>query len=172
MQIHPGQDELQAWIKISGRNLSYANDTTLMAENEEELLELPDEGERGECKSCMKLSIKKMKIMASSPITSWQIGEEKVEAVTDFIFLGSKITADDDYRHEIKRCFLLGRKAVTNLGSTLKSSDITLPLYRQIYGFPSRHIQMWKLDHRSPRIKELILSNCGAKEDSWESLGL
>ena len=141
MQIHPEQDELQAWIKISGRHLSYANDTTLMAENEEKLLELPDEGERGECKSGMKLNIKKMKIMASSPITSWQIGEEKVEAVTDFIFLGSKITADGDYSHEIKRCFLLGRKAVTNLGSTLKSIDITLPLYRQIYGFSSSHIQ-------------------------------
>ena len=127
MQIHPGQDELQVWIKISGRNknLSYANDTTLMAENEEELLELLDEGERGECKNGMKLNIKKMKIMASSPITSWQT-EEKVEVVKDFIFLGSKITADGDYSHGIKRHFLLGRKAVTNLGSTLKSSDSTL----------------------------------------------
>ena len=96
-----------------------------MAENEEELLELLDEGERGECKNGMKLNIKKMKIMASSPITSWQT-EEKVEVVTDFIFLGSKITADGDYSHGIKRHFLLGRKAVTNLDSTLKSSDITL----------------------------------------------
>ena len=96
-----------------------------MAENEEELLELLDEGERGECKNGMKLNIKKMKIMASSPITSWQT-EEKVEEVTDFIFLGSKITADGDYSHGIKRHFLLGRKAVTNLDSTLKSSDITL----------------------------------------------
>ena len=97
-----------------------------MAENEEELLELPDEGERGECKSGMKLNIEKLKIMASSPITSWQMGEEKVEVVTDFIFLGSKITADGDYSHEIKRRFFLGRKAVTKLDSTLKSSDITL----------------------------------------------
>ena len=96
-----------------------------MAENEEELLELLDEGERGECKNGMKLNIKKMKIMASSPITSWQT-EEKVEVVTDFIFLGSKITAAGDYSHGIKRHFLLGRKAVTNLDSTLKSSDITL----------------------------------------------
>ena len=95
-----------------------------MAENEEELLELPDEGERGECKSCMKLSIKKMKIMASSPITS-QIQGEKVETLTYFIFLGSKITAVSDCNYEIKSCFLLGRKAVTNLDSMLKSRDTT-----------------------------------------------
>ena len=89
--------------------------------------------------------------MASNPITSWQIIGEKVEAVTDFIFLGSKITADSDCSHEIKRCLLLGWKAMTNLDSVLKSRDITLPtesLYNQSYGFSSRHVWMYELDHK------------------------
>ena len=98
-------------------------DTTLMAESEEGLLmRVKEESE----KAGLKLNIQKTKIMASSPNTSWQIDEEKVETLTDFIFLGSKITAESDWRHEIKRCLLLGRKAVTNLDSVLKSRDITL----------------------------------------------
>ena len=113
-----------------------------MAENEEELLELPDEGEKGECKSGMKLNIKKMKIMVSSPITSWQIGEEKVEAVTDFIFLGSKITADGDYSHEIKRCLLLGRKDDKPREHTKKQRHYFADKgpSNQSSGFSSRHV--------------------------------
>ena len=125
-----GLDEAQAGIKIAGRNINnlrYADDTTLMAESEEELksflMKVKEESE----KVGFKLNIQKTKIMASGPITSWQIDEETVETVTDFIFLGSKITADGDCSHEIKRCLLLGRKAMTNLDSTLKSRDITLP---------------------------------------------
>ena len=124
-----GLEEVQAGIKISRRNINnlrYADDTTLMAESEEELKSLlmkaKEEGE----KVGLKLNIQKMKIMASSPITSWQIDGETMEPVTDFIFLGSKITAGGDWSHEIKRCLLLGRKAMTNLDSVLKSSDITL----------------------------------------------
>ena len=118
-----GLEEAQAGIKIAGRNvnnLRYADDTTLMAESEEEL-------KRGDWKSCLKLNIQKTKIMASGPITSWEIDGETVETVSDFIFWGSKITADGDCSHEIKRCLLLGRKVMTNLGSILKRRDITLP---------------------------------------------
>ena len=124
-----GLDEAQVIIKIAGRNignLRYADDTTLMAESEELknlLLTVKEESE----KVGLKLNIKKTKIMASGPITSWQIDGETVETVTDFIFLGSKIIADGDYSHEIKRHLLLGRKAMTNLDSTLKNRDITLP---------------------------------------------
>ena len=98
----------------------------------------------------LKLNIQKTKIMASGPITSWQMDEEAIETVTDFIFLGSKITADGDYSHEIKRCLLLGRKAMTNLYSAFKSRDISLPykgLYSQSYGFSSSHVWMWELDN-------------------------
>ena len=112
-------------IKLS--NLRYADDTTLMAESEEELksrlMKVKEESE----KVGLKLNIQKTKIMASGPITSWKIDKGTMETVTDFIFLGSRITADGDYSHEIKRCFLLGRKAMTNLDSILKSRDITLP---------------------------------------------
>ena len=125
-----GLDEAQAGIKIAGRhisNLRYADDTTLMAESEEEqknlLMKVKEESE----KVGLKLKIQKTKIMASGPITSWQIDGETVETVTDFIFLGSKITADSDYSYEIKRRLLLGKKAMTNLDSTLKSRDITWP---------------------------------------------
>ena len=113
-------DESQAGIKIAGRsinNLRYADDTILMAGSREEFKEPLDEGERGEWKAGLKLSIQKTKITVSSPITSWQIDEEKLEAVTEFIFLGSKITADYDCSHEIKRHLLFGRKAITNLDS-------------------------------------------------------
>ena len=112
-----GLDEAQAGIKIAGRNINnlrYADDTTLMAESKEELEPL-DESEREEWKAGLKLNIQKTKIMASGPITSWQIDGETVETVRDFIFWGSKITADGDYSHEIKKRFLLGRKVITNL---------------------------------------------------------
>ena len=125
-----GLDEAQAGIKIAGRNINnlrYADDTTLTAESEKELksllMKVKDESEKGG----LKLNLQKTKIMASSPITSWQIDGETVEAVTDFILGGSKITADVDCSYEIKRCLLLGRKAVTNLHRILKSRDITLP---------------------------------------------
>ena len=123
-----GLDEAQTGIKITERNiynLRYADDITLMAESEEELksLLMKEESE----KVGLKLNIQKTKIMASGPITSWQIDGEIVETVADFIFLASKITADGDCSHEIKRRLLLGKKVMTNLDSILKSRDITLP---------------------------------------------
>ena len=123
-------DETQAGIKIAGRNINnlrYADDTTLMAESEEELKSLLMKVKQESEKAGLKLSIQKMKIMASGPVASWQIDGETMETVTDFIFLGSKITEDSDCNHEIKRHLLLGRKAMTNLDSILKSRDITLP---------------------------------------------
>ena len=124
-----GLEETQAGIKIAGRNINnlrYADDTTLMAEGEEELKSLLMKVKEESEKVDLKLNIQKMKIMASSPITSWQIHGDTMESVRDFIFLGSKITADDDCSHEIKRCLFLGRKVVTNLDSILKCRDITL----------------------------------------------
>ena len=125
-----GLEEAQAGIKIARRNINnlrYADDTTLMAESEEELrsllMKLKEESE----KAGLKLNIWKTKIMESGPIISWEIDGETVEAVSDFIFLGSKITADGDCSHEIKSRLLLGRKVMTNLDSILKSRDITLP---------------------------------------------
>ena len=112
-----------------GRNINhlrYADDTTLMAESEEELKSLLMQVKEESEKVGLKLNIQKMKMMTSSPITSWQIDGDTMETVTDFIFLGSKITADGDCNHEIKRCLLLGRKTMTNLDSLLKSRDITL----------------------------------------------
>ena len=123
-----GLDEAQAGIKTAGRNtnnLRYADDTTLMAECEEELKSLLKVKEESG-KAGLKLNIQKPKFMASGPILSWQIDGETMETVTDFIFLGSKITTDSDCSHEIKRYFPLGRKAMTNLDSILKSRDITL----------------------------------------------
>ena len=125
-----GLEEAQAGIQIARRNinnLKYAGDTTLMAESEEELKSLLVKVKEDSEKAGLKLNIQKMKIMASSPITSWEIDRETMETVTDFIFLGSKITVDGDCNHEIKRHLLLGRKAMTNLDSILKSSGITLP---------------------------------------------
>ena len=125
-----GLEEAQARIKIAGKNISnlrYADDTTLMAESEEELKSLLMKVKEESEKVALKLNIQKTKIMASGPITSWQKDGETVETVSDFIFGGSKITADDDYSHEIKRRLLLGRKFMTNLDSILKSRDITLP---------------------------------------------
>ena len=123
-----GLDEAQAGIKIAGRNidnLRYADDTTLMAESEEELKSLLIKVKEESGKVGLKLNTQKTNVMASCPITSWQIDGETVETMTDFIFLGSKITADGDYSHEIKRCLLLGRKVMTNLDSILKSRDTT-----------------------------------------------
>ena len=125
-----GLEETQAGIKIAGRNINklrYADDTTLMAESEEELKSLLMKVEEESENIGLKLNIQKMKIMASSPITSWQIDGETLETVTDFIFLGSKITAGGDCSHEIKRHLLLGRKVMTNLDSIFKSRDITVP---------------------------------------------
>ena len=125
-----GLEEAQAGIKIAGRNINhlrYADDTTLMAESEEELKSLLMKVKVEREKFGLKLNIQKMKIMTSGHITSWEIDGETVETVTDFIFLGSKITADGDFSHEIKRRLLLGRKVMTNLDSILKSRDITLP---------------------------------------------
>ena len=125
-----GLEEAQAGIKIAGRNINnlrYADDTTLMAESEEELKSLLMKVKEEREKVGLNLNIQKTKIMASGPMTSWQIGGETMETVTDFIFGGSKITADGDFSHEIKRCFLLGRKAMTNLDNILKSRDIILP---------------------------------------------
>ena len=143
-----GLEEAQAGIKIPGRNINnprYADDTTLMAESEEELKSLLMKVKEESKKVALKLNIPKTKIMASGPITSWQIDEETVEIVADFIFWGSKITADGDCCHEIKRHFLLGRKVMTNLDSILKSRDITLPTKVHLikaYGFSSGHVWM------------------------------
>ena len=119
-----GLEEAQAGIKIAGENINnlrYANNTTLMAESEEELKSLLMKVKEESEKVGLNLNIQKTKIMASGPITSWQIDGETMETVIDFIFLGSQITADSDYRHEIKRCLLLERTAMTNLGSILKA---------------------------------------------------
>ena len=124
----PGRNT--SWNQIAGRNtnnLRYADDTTLMAESEEELKSLLMKVKAESEKGGLKLNIQKMKIMASGPIVSWEIDGETVETVADFIFVGSKITADGDCSHEIKRRLLLGRKVMTNLDSILKSRDITLP---------------------------------------------
>ena len=126
-----GLEEVQAGIKIAGRNinnLSYADDTTLMAESEEELKSLLMKVKEESEKVGLKLNIQKTKIMASGPITSWEVDGETVETVADFIWGGSKTTVDGDCSHEIKRYLLLGRKVMPNLGSILKSRDITLPL--------------------------------------------
>ena len=125
-----GLEEAQAGIKIAWRNvnnLRYADDTILMAESEEELKSLLMKVKEESEKVGLKLNIQKTKIMVSSPITSWQIDGKTVETVADFIFLASKITADDDCSHKIKRCLVLGRKVMTNLESILKRRDITLP---------------------------------------------
>ena len=125
-----GLEDTRAGIKITGRNsnnLRYADDTTRMAESEEELKSFLTKVKEESEKASLKLNIQKTKIMASGPITSWQIDWETVETVADLIFGSSRITVDGDYSHEIKRCLLLGRKVMTNLEGILKSRDITLP---------------------------------------------
>ena len=128
--LNAGLDEAQARIKFAGRNINnlrYVGDTTLMAETEEELKSLLMKVKEESEKVDLKLNTQKTKIMASGPITSWQIDGETMETVTDFIFLGSKITIDGDCSHDIKRRLLLGRKVMTNLDNILKGRDITLP---------------------------------------------
>ena len=145
-----GLEEAQAGIQIAGRNINnlrYADDTTLMAENEEELKSLMMKVKEESKTAGLKLSIQKTKIMASGPITPWQIDGETMETVTNFIFLGSKITADGDCSHDFKRCLLLGRKAMTNLDNIFKSRDITLPtkvglVKAMVFPFPSSHVWM------------------------------
>ena len=150
-----GLEEAQAGIKMARRNINnlrYADDSTFMAETEEELKSLLMKAKEESKNVGLKLKIQKTKIMASSPITSWvQIDGETVETVADFIFLGSKITADVDCSHEIKRRLLLGRKVMTYLDDILKSRDITLPTKVHLvkaYGFSSGHIWMWGLDYK------------------------
>ena len=141
-----GLEEVQAGISIAGRsinNLRYADDTTLMAESEEELKSLPMKVKEDSEKVGLKLNIQKTKIMASGPITSWQIHGETVETVADFILGVSKITADGDCSHEIKRCLLLGRKAMTNLDHILKKQRhyfTNKGLSSQSCGFSSSHV--------------------------------
>ena len=151
-----GLEEAQAGIKIAGRNINnlrYADDTTFMAEIKELkslLMKVKEESE----KVGLKLNIQKTKITASGPITSWEIDGETLETVTEFIFMGSKITSDGDCSHEIKRHLLFGRKAMTNLDSILKSKDITLPNKgpsTQGYGFSCGHVWMWELDCKESR---------------------
>ena len=142
-----GLDEAQAGIKIAGRNiknLRYADDTTLIVESEEELKRLLRKVKEESKKAGLKLNIHKTSIMASIPITSWQIDRETVETVTDFIFLGSKITVDGDCSHEIKRHLVLGRKTMTNLDSIKKQRPhfASKSLYSQSYGFSSSHVWM------------------------------
>ena len=148
-----GLDKSQARIKMARRNINnlrYINDNTLMAESEEELKSLLMRVKEESEKPGLKLNNQKTKIMAFSPITSQQIDGENMEIVTDFIFLGSKITASGDCCHEINRCLLLERKAMTNLDSSLKSRDITLStkVYSQSCVFFSSHVWMWVLGHK------------------------
>ena len=166
-----GLDEAQAGIRITGRNLNnlrYAYDSTLMAESEELkrlLIKVKEESE----KVGLKLNIQETKIMASGPITSWQIDGETVEIVTDFIFLGSKITADGDCSHEIKRRLLLGRKVITYLDSTLKSRDIILPTKVHLVKamvFPVVIMDVRVGLQRKLSAEELMLLNCSVGEDS------
>ena len=142
-----GLEEAQAGIKIARRNISnlrYADDTTLMAESEEQLKSLLMKVKEESEKVGLKLNIQKTKIMASGPITSWLIDGKNMETVTGFIFLGSKITADGDCSHEIKRCLLFGRKAMTNLDSKLKSRDYFADKdpSSPSYGFSTSHVWM------------------------------
>ena len=165
-----GLDEAQAGIKIAGRNLNnlrYADDIILMAESEEELKSLLMKVKEESEKVGLKLNIQKKKIMASGPITSWEIDGETVETVSDFIFLGSKITADGDCSREIKRHLLLGRKVMTNLDSILKSRDITLPtkvcLVKAIYCHPAYLTYM-----QSTYEKRWAGRSTSWNQDGWE----
>ena len=167
-----GLDEAQAGIKISRRNinnLGYADDTTLMAESEQELKSLLMKVKVESEKVGLKLNIQKTKIMASGPITSWERDGETVETVSDFIFLGSKITADGDRSHEIKRRLLLGRKAMTNLDSILKCRDITLLtkvhlVKGMVFPVVMYRCKRWTI--KKAEHQRIMPSNCDAKEDS------
>ena len=167
-----GLEETQAGIKIAGRNINnlrYADDTTLMAESEEELKSLLMKVKEENEKVGLKFHIQKTKIMASGPITSWEIDGETVETVSDFIFWGFKITADGDCSHEIKRRLLLGRKVMTNLDSIFKSRDITWPTKVQpvkamVFPVVMYGCESWTI--KKLRAKELMLLKCGVGEDS------
>ena len=166
-----GLDETKAGIKATGRNINNlrdTDDTTLMTESKEELKSLLMRVKEKSEKVGLKLNIQKTKIIVSGPITSWQIDEETIETVTDFIFLGSKITEDGDCIHEIKRCLLLGRKVMTNLDSILKSRDITLPTKVHLVKAMVSPVVMygdegWTI--KKAGTEELMLLNCGVGED-------
>ena len=173
-----GLDEAQAGIKISGRNtnnLRYADDTTLRSESKEELKSLLMKV-REECENtALKLNIQKMKIMASGPITSWQIDRETMEIMRDFLFLGSKITADGDCSHKFKRHLLFGRRVMTNLDSVLKSRDITLPtkvhrVKTMVFPVVMYGCESWTI--KKVECQRIDASELWFGEDSWESLGL
>ena len=168
-----GLEEAQAGIKIARRNINnfrYADDTTIMAESEEELKNLLMKVKGESEKVGLKLNIQKTKIMASGPITSWQIDGETVETVAGFIFWGSKVTADGDCSHEIKRRLLLGRKVMTNLDSILESRDLTLSTKVCLVKAMVFPVVMYGCESWSA--KEIMLLNCGVGEDSWELLRL
>ena len=167
---NPGLEETQAGIKIAGRNINnlrYTGGTTLISEEELKslLTKMKEESE----KVGLKLNIQKTKIMASGPITSWEIDRETVETVSGFVFLGSKITADGDYSHEIKRRLLLGRKVMTNLDSIFKSRDITLPTKvrlakAMVFPVVMYGCESWTV--KKAECRRLMLLNCGVGEDS------
>ena len=166
-----GLEEAQAGLKTAGRNINnlrYADDTTLMAESEEELKSLLMKVKEESEKVGLKLNIQETKVMASGPITSWEIDGETAETMSDFIFGGSKITADGDCSREIKRCLLLGRKVMTNLDSVLKSRDITLPTKVRLVKAMVFPVVMYGCESWTVRLsaKELMLLNCGVGEDS------
>ena len=166
-------DEAQSGIKTAKRNINnlrYADDITLKVESEEEqkrlLMKVKEESE----KAGLQLNFQKTNIMASSPITSWQIDGENLETVTDFILLGYKITVNSYCSHKIKRCLLLRRNTMTNLDRVLKKQNHHFGdkgLSSQSYGFPRSHVQMWELDHKeSWALQNWCFQNCGAGEDS------
>ena len=165
-----GLEEAQAGIKIARRNINnlrYVDNITLMAESEEELKSLLMKVKEESEKVGLKLNIQKTKIMASGPITSWQIDGETVETVSDFILGGSKITADGDCSHEIKRHLLLGKKVITNLDSILKSRGITLPtkvhlVKAMVFPVVMNGCENWTVK----KAEELVVLNCGVGEDS------
>ena len=167
-----GLNEAQAGIKVAGiniNNLRYVDETTLMAESKDELKSLLMKVKEESEKFGLRLNIQKIKIMASGPITSWQIDVQTMDMVTNFIFLSCKITADGDSSHEIKRHLLLGRKAMTNLDSILKSRDITFPTkVHLVKAFDFSAVmcgcESWSI--KKAEHKELMLLNCGIEEDS------
>ena len=172
-----GLEETQAGIKIAGRNINnlicrwHHPYGRKWRETQKPL----DESESGEWKVGLKLNIQKTKIMASGPTTSWEIDGETVETVSDFIFLGSKITTDGDCSHEIKRRLLLERKAMTNLDGILKSRAITLPtkvrlVKAMVFPMVMYGCESWTV--KKAELRRMMLLNCGVGEDSWESLGL
>ena len=167
-----GLEEAQAGIKIARRNINnlrYADDTTLMEESEEELKRLLMKVKEESEKAGLKLNIQKTKVMASSPITSWKIDGETMETVTDFIFFGSKIIADGDCSHEIKRRLLLGRKVMINPDSVLKSREITLLtkvhlVKAMVFPVVMDGCESWTI--KKAELQRLMLLNCGVGEDS------